>query len=516
MPNKKKVFGELEVKVKEFVLKGYNCKQISAMTGLARGTVKDWATNNGLKLTQRTSPEQQTIISNFIELMKSGKTLKEAKTESGIKGGISKEFIKKHGLESYARTRAEASLDKILSLDEATSRLPLNSGNVIGFEQISGKYVIKALDGFIYYKTSAKLYQGDPRGKCGTKLTEQNIIQQLAKLGYEYISNSFTIKREPLKAIHLKCGNIREAKLTNFGFQDCATCSNSGVSKVELELLSWIKQWYPSACKYKFEERITRPQEIDIYIPELKLGIEFCGLYHHRENDLDVKDANENKHYKKMLKANKLGIRLITVFENEWNDRKDQVKGFILSALHKNVNKISGRKCEVKEISLDVGRDFMEKYHIQGSDKPKFSFGLFFLDELVGVITGGYHPQMANSESDTICLNRLAFKSGTTIVGGASKLFSLFKNHAKQNGYNNILSWSDNRWSEGNVYKQLGFTFESQRDKGKGLLDGSIWPDFYYAYAGKLYTRSASKNIDITKANKVYDCGKKRWSYSLK
>ena len=245
------------------------------------------------------------------------------------------------------------------------------------------------------------------------------------------------------------------------------------------------------------------------------MGIEFCGLYHHRENDLDDKNADDNKHYKKMLRANKLDIRLITVFENEWNDRKEQVKGFLLSALKKNSVKIGARDCEIKEISIEISKDFMDKNHIQGADKSKISFGLFYSGELVGAITGGYHPQAVNSEDKTLYLNRLAFKIGLTISGGASKLFSGLKNYAKQNGYEKLVSWSDNRWSEGGVYKQLGFTFESQREKGKGLSDGSIWPDFYYALRGKLYTRSAAKKIDVSKANKVYDCGKKRWSFKL-
>jgi hypothetical protein len=515
MPAHKKIFGELENKIRSMAKEGYNCYHIAKKIGLSKRGLDLWAKKNGITFIKRTSPEHQAIISKFVELVKSGKTLKEAKVESGIKGGISKEFIKKHGLKPYARTRAQAALDKILTLEEATHRLPEGSGIVVNYSQSTGKYEIKALDGFIYYKTSAKLKQGDPRGKCGTKLTEKNVSDQLLKLGYEYISGSFTIKREPLKAIHLKCGNIRDAKLANFVFQDCATCSNSGVSKVELELFSWVKQFYPSAIKYKFEERITKPQEIDIFIPELSLGIEFCGLYHHRENELTEENADDNKHYKKMLKANKLGIRLITVFENEWNNKKEQVKGFILSAMKKNTTKIGARNCKIKEISADISKDFINKNHIQGADKPKISFGLFYAEDLVGVITGGYHPQIASADSDTLYLNRLAFKIGLTISGGASRLVNSLKNYAKQNGYKRLVSWSDNRWSEGNVYKQLGFTFESQRDKGKGLSDGSIWPDFYYAFKGELYTRSASKNIDISKSNKIYDCGKKRWSYKL-
>jgi uncharacterized protein YfiM (DUF2279 family) len=110
----------------------------------------------------------------------------------------------------------------------------------------------------------------------------------------------------------------------------------------------------------------------------------------------------------------------------------------------------------------------------------------------------------------------MAFKTGTTVVGGAGKLFSSLVDWAGTK-YTAIHSWSDNRWSEGGVYKSLGFTFDSQRLKGRGLKDGSIWPDFYYAMGGKLYSRESIKNKGPGELNlnKVYDCGKKRWIFNL-
>jgi hypothetical protein len=137
----------------------------------------------------------------------------------------------------------------------------------------------------------------------------------------------------------------------------------------------------------------------------------------------------------------------------------------------------------------------------------------------VGVMDGGGHPRRSRPTEKDLYLNRLCFKTGVTVVGGASKLFSALKDYALSNGFERIISWSDNRWSQGQVYKVLGFRFDSQKLKGRGLADGSIWPDFNYVIKGKLYSRAAVAKLGIANIEdipKIYDCGKKRWVYDLK
>lgn len=514
MPNTPKITGAMEILVRSMCDKGYNATHISKQVGLAKGTIRSWATKNGYSLSKRISNKLIDLEPKIVELLKNGLPRKQIQKELKVHYTQVTEIATKYGLINSLRTRAQASLDKILTIEEAQKRIPNENGTVIGFNQKNKKYVIKTEDGFIYYKKSAKLYQGDPRKKSGRRLQLNEVMSELSKLGYEYI-DGWTIKRNPIRAKHLKCGNIRENRLRNFYFQDCATCNNSGTSKSEQELLQWIRGYYPSADKLKFNERITKPKEIDVYIPELKLGIEYCGLHWHNEN---VENSLDNKHYRKMLQANKEGIRLITIFENEWIEKKDQIKGFLKSVLKKNSITIYARDCESREISNGMCDDFMDKYHIQGrSSKSRIAFGLFYNNELIAAINGGSHPQGSIKNKNTLFLNRLAFKSDITVIGGASKLFKLLVFFAKSHNYSNIISWSDNRWSEGNIYKILGFHFSSQKDKGRGLIDGSIWPDFKYAMRGKLFSRQEIKtlNLEFLELPKIYDCGKKRWEYNL-
>ena len=91
--------------------------------------------------------------------------------------------------------------------------------------------------------------------------------------------------------------------------------------------------------------------------------------------------------------------------------------------------------------------------------------------------------------------------------------------YARNSGFEYVKSWSDNRWSEGNVYRELGFVFESEKEKGasRGLEDGSVWPDYECVIRGKRISRHLAENMGLADLDlhKVYDCGKKRWSFKL-
>lgn len=72
--------------------------------------------------------------------------------------------------------------------------------------------------------------------------------------------------------------------------------------------------------------------EVDILLPELRLGIEYDGLYYH--STLKVKP---DYHIEKLKIINKAGYRLINIFEDEWHDHIDNVKEFLKSAISGNM-----------------------------------------------------------------------------------------------------------------------------------------------------------------------------------
>ena len=87
---------------------------------------------------------------------------------------------------------------------------------------------------------------------------------------------------------------------------------NPKESYQEFEIISFVRGLGVSCYK---DKSILKPYEIDCYCPEYKIGIEFNGTFWH-SNLHKEKDY----HIKKSKLAEQKGIRLIHIYESEWED----------------------------------------------------------------------------------------------------------------------------------------------------------------------------------------------------
>ena len=175
--------------------------------------------------------------------------------------------------------------------------------------------------------------------------------------------------------------------------QRCPKCSNSSTSKGELELFSFI-QGLVSTCQSKVKPISGITLELDVYIPELKLGFEYNGIFFHRDSTetgdlLAGKMASKTSLLKKTQLYSNAGIRVVHIFEDEWLEKQDIVKARIKSILNVG-DRFAARKCEVLEVSAAYCQLFEDKNHIQG---PAYSasirYGLYEEGVLRAVMTLG-------------------------------------------------------------------------------------------------------------------------------
>ena len=95
--------------------------------------------------------------------------------------------------------------------------------------------------------------------------------------------------------------------------------ANEEGSKGEQELSSFISSLGVDIAKHF---KLPGSLEIDIYVPSLNLGFEFNGSYWH-----SIQNGHGNGyHLKKTLAAEKEGIHLVHVWEDEWKTKKEEVK----------------------------------------------------------------------------------------------------------------------------------------------------------------------------------------------
>lgn len=225
------------------------------------------------------------------------------------------------------------------------------------------------------------------------------------------------------------------------------------VSEGENALINYVKSLGFNPIKYVYGKANTR-FEIDCYIPELKIGIEYNGIYYHSTNGGNKKSINY--HFKKSEIAKNLDIDLIQVWEDQWKKQNDIIKDILRIRLNKIENKIYARKCNIKEISTADYRDFCNTYHIQRYRSASVKLGLYYNNELVQVASFNKARSYGNNgiaeyEWEWI---RGVTKFNTIVVGGTSKLLNYF---IKMYNPENILCYCDWNLFNGKGYEKAGF-----------------------------------------------------------
>lgn len=308
----------------------------------------------------------------------------------------------------------------------------------------------------------------------------------------EYVGKEVSIFNCELgHTFYIKYDNFRTRLENNIPL--CTTCYpiDELNSIKEKEVLEFIKDNYRGEIIRSYRDNL----EIDIYLPELKIGFEFNGVYWHSN-----KFKEKNYHLDKLKYFDEKGIRIINIWEDDWIFRKEIIKSQVKNILKVN-EKIGARICEIKEIkNTKLIKDFLNENHIQGFVNSKIKIGIFNNDKIIGVMTFDQFEGRKKMNDDEWNLNRFCTLTNINITGGASKLLKYFIDNWKPK---RIISYADKNWSKGDVYFKLGFK----------LIDETK-PDYKYLVKNKLIHKSRFRKsyTGISESKlflpKVWDCGK--------
>jgi hypothetical protein len=283
----------------------------------------------------------------------------------------------------------------------------------------------------------------------------------------------------------------------------------------EREVLTYIRD---SLNDQTIDKGCIENKEIDVFISNKNLAIEYDGLYWHSNKYVDKK-----YHLDKTELCEKQNIQLLHIFEDEWIFKRDIVKSIINNKLGVSHNKIYARKTEIREISDNkIVSDFLNNNHIQGFVGSKVKLGLYYKNELVSLMTFGSNRKSMGKESkeNEYELLRFCNKLNTNVVGGASKLLKYFiKNYNPKK----ITTYADRRYSNGNLYTKLDFNLVTTTE-----------PNYWYFKKNELkryYRFNFRKDVlvkegyDKNKTEKeimlergylwIYDCGNYKYEMVL-
>ena len=214
----------------------------------------------------------------------------------------------------------------------------------------------------------------------------------------EYFSVRNSVK---LKWKCKHCEKIFESKVydKNRFLPRCYSCfpKRSSTSKEEKQLIKYLNSIYTGKIKTS-TRKIISPQELDIYLPDEKIAIEFNGLYWHSDKNGTTNDYHLNK----TEWCEGKGIQLIHIFEDEWKFKQNLVKNYLKQILDLVQNKVSIENCEVKQIfDSDIVDNFLSENQLQDIFSSNIYFGVYFANQLIKIMC--FKQQLDCFEIVNIC-----------------------------------------------------------------------------------------------------------------
>ena len=190
----------------------------------------------------------------------------------------------------------------------------------------------------------------------------------------------------------------------------------------------------------------------------------------------------------------------LIITEDRWKRQREMMESRLLAHLEL-FSQAYARNCEIRRIEKAEAQEFLNKYHSYGYAACKYRYGLFLkrhtghiaeemrslgklgMTEGESGITEGKLIAVATfsnarrwikdgKEIRSYEWTRYASLPDLRVSGGMGKLLKAF---IKEVEPDDIMSYADLEWSEGEVYERLGFKSEMMKDPVVFTIDPETW-----------------------------------------
>lgn len=227
----------------------------------------------------------------------------------------------------------------------------------------------------VYYKYNDGEYNyknttGVPAGYTEGWLSSRQIRDaEYDRMGYvplrvlraqnETMYTAYCMLKDTLDIVELKDPYVYVSKEDVLKLENYASTNHcKGTSFAEQNLIKAIKE----ICPYKIitnTKKIITPQELDIYIPDLGIAIEYNGTYWH---NVDI--VGKYYHLDKSLKCRQLGVRLIHIYQFEDIDvQLDYLKCLFNDGIDKFDTRDFNKNNLIEVVPIEPSIVYSDKYH---------------------------------------------------------------------------------------------------------------------------------------------------------
>lgn len=262
----------------------------------------------------------------------------------------------------------------------------------------------------------------------------------------------------------------------------CPTCNprKNSVSKGELELQSFFESL--NIDYIANSRQIIKPYELDIFLPEYNVAIEFDGLYWHSDEFV-----TKNYHKMKTDMCEEIGIRLIHIFEDEWAFKKDLIKWKLKEILNKDIfENVEFNSCIIKEINDKIKDNFIDEYDLRNkSQNSDLNIGCFYKNDLIYVMT--FELKDGVLKLLNCCRNYKYSDVKNEMLNHISDKYKVKK----------FIKTIDRKWNNRKEFEIIGFKIKSNIDPILWLVHDSY----------KFVVNKIDENNNDRGSSKIWDCG---------
>lgn len=197
----------------------------------------------------------------------------------------------------------------------------------------------------------------------------------------------------------------------------------------------------------------------------------------------------------------------LIITEDRWHRQKEMTQARLLAHLEV-FTAAYARNCEIRRIEKAEAQEFLNAHHSYGYAACRYHYGLFLkrhtghtrndipAGTLIAVATfsNARKWQKGDRAIRSYEWTRYASLPHLRISGGMGRLLKAFIEEVKPD---DIMSYADLEWSEGEVYRNLGFRPEPGKGPVMFLIDSETWgriPVKPGITEGNLYFRNFGSN----------------------
>jgi len=311
-----------------------------------------------------------------------------------IKDKIKKTNLEKYGVDHYAKTDESKLKFKINSLKKYGTDNPFQSCDI--------KEKIKETNNKKYnvdYPMQSQLIKEKSRQtsieKYDSSTSTSSHIKNREDINVEFINKKFVknnmIDLEELTK-YFNCSLSFYQQTIKPLFND-QLIKKSKCNKTQKNIFNFVTSL---GVDVKYNDRtIIKPKELDIFIPEYNVAIEYNGLMFHSigmsHKQMFDNHTNEDKikmnHYNKFELCKNNNIHLLHIFDHHWYQRNKQIKSLIKRYLNK-LSKIDIGSCNIDVIdNHTITEQFIKENSIHiNYEKYDYSIALFNDNNILAIL----------------------------------------------------------------------------------------------------------------------------------